>query len=461
MGIDVRHEIDPALVGALTYLAGRQQYRQRQNESERALWEQNQKNLLDQSRQRDAEIARERAIRDRPEQVTGSRPARRLLFNPFEESQLADTALRADASILQKRDEIYGGLINRVLQGQQNREGLAAELYNNQLNRQQESNQDLLAWGAESAEALEAQIKDVQSMMAKSQDKLTPEGRRKYAELAGKLRAIQKNRGFSPPAEYARHLGQWLEEYQSSGVEDHIIEPPSIEEYVVQNGWDNGKGYTFVRQPDGKIQAFKTAEPQPTKEEIDLKKEERQFAREKNLLDINIKRVDAYSKWLSAMPEMPDQSQFLRVVPGAVGKDGERSPSTSEVDEGAWNRALQMHEQAMAYWQQRDPSKFGFGEEPDLPLALKGQPAPGDPLPASQPQTPGMQGQVPPLGVQGGPAPGPPLPANQPQTPGLQQPSTEPVAVVSGEDLRSKIQSGLIPIGGKYVVNGVVFTRTR
>jgi hypothetical protein len=42
-----------------------------------------------------------------------------------------------------------------------------------------------------------------------------------------------------------------------------------------------------------------------------------------------------------------------------------------------------------------------------------------------------------------------------------QQEQAEPVVVSSPSDLRAKIQSGLIPLGGKYVVNGVTFTRTR
>jgi hypothetical protein len=41
------------------------------------------------------------------------------------------------------------------------------------------------------------------------------------------------------------------------------------------------------------------------------------------------------------------------------------------------------------------------------------------------------------------------------------QEQADPVQVQSQDDLRAKIQSGEIPLGGKYEVNGVVFTRTR
>lgn len=433
MPIVIENDVDPVLTGALSYVTGRTQYQQRQAEQERELYNQQQRQMLDLLGQRNREVAQERQVRDRLANPTPAGNRASAVPRASRGGSADGDLIRAASAQQANLNNIVGQLANRALAGRQQQAhdqmSLGAQLYNSDQNRMADLQEQQFGWGNDSAEYLETQVKDITAAMAKQQQKLTPQGRQMYGELAGKLRAIQKMRGQARPADYSNLLGQWLEEFEASGVQDHIEEPPTVEQYMGENAYDLGTGYTMVRQPDGKIQAFKTEEPAPTQAEIEKEKEARQFEREKHLLDINKIRITAYADWMKAMPK---PQEFMKKIPGTFDKEGNELTPASQVPDD------QTFQKVMRYWLGMDPTNFGFGEEQGLPQALQGEPAPGDPLPASQPMTPEITGPVADLEQQ-----------------------TQPIEVTTPDDLRQKIMTGQIPIGGKYIVNGVPFTRTR
>lgn len=74
---------------------------------------------------------------------------------------------------------------------------------------------------------------------------LSPIGRQKFRDLQGKLQAIQKQQGQIPATESARLMGQWLQEFDQSGLQAHIQPQPTPEEQFAQSTYRDGDGALY------------------------------------------------------------------------------------------------------------------------------------------------------------------------------------------------------------------------
>lgn len=360
MPIVVQNEVDPLLQGILSYEIGRADFRQRQSDQERQLFQQSQNNLLNFARQRDAELAKEQALRDQRTQP-GAFGVRDFIGQGGPGGSGGYGGRRGNSANAMAMNLLGNLALRRI--DQQNRQGaINAELYDNQQARMADAMEQQNVWGTESAQYVEEQVKSIQSAMAKQQRMLTPEGRRLYGDLSGKLRSIQKMRSQMRPGDYSKLLGQWLEEYEASGVQDHIEEPPTPAELYEQSTHIiPGTSSAFVVDPatgKGNIQKI---ELPPTEAEIQIKRDEHEAKRAEHDLKIKQMEFDAWSKW---MQSRPDPGKIM--VPGPAGEGGLQGPP--QVDWNAYNRLL-------AEWERANPYLRGLGNSQGFMSGNVGMPS--------------------------------------------------------------------------------------
>lgn len=259
MAINVVYAPDPRLTGQVAFQAGAGQYKQRQDERGDA----NNRMILGaqlQGRQaqndymfRAAGMQMDQAARQ--QQLAMARE--QAIFNANLQAEQAqwEAGMRAQQ---QERDWQY-----RLMEGQE-RLGLARDMglmdvlfkaevagLNNQDGVWGDRRQAM--WQEETADQTEKRITGLQAEMAKQQQSLTPEGRAMYGDLSAKLRTIQRQRNTYRPDQYAGLLGQWEQEFEASGVRDHIQAPPTIEDAYSSRVKIDEFGRAHILQPDGKI----------------------------------------------------------------------------------------------------------------------------------------------------------------------------------------------------------------
>lgn len=109
-------------------------------------------------------------------------------------------------------------------------------------------------WLRDSSRLLDEQAALIQEDMANAN--LTPEGKRKWGELAGKLRAIQSQRSGFRPGQYSQAMQQFFEEYQNSNLDAYRAEAPTVDSEMQSRFKDLGTGMGVFMQPDGKFQVL-------------------------------------------------------------------------------------------------------------------------------------------------------------------------------------------------------------
>lgn len=107
-------------------------------------------------------------------------------------------------------------------------------------------------WQENAVKDAEDQIGTVSAEISKKSRFLTPEGRQSWMKLSGDLRAIQAQRANLRPQQYSKLLGEWQQEFNRSGIQKHISEPPPVSDQWKQAAVEVAPGYFVAQQPDGK-----------------------------------------------------------------------------------------------------------------------------------------------------------------------------------------------------------------
>lgn len=215
MPIEVRHGPDLRLVGGAAHRAGLGQYAERQED--RAL----------RQRQIDQQAAFAQA------RLQAQRASDRDRYNLAAEQQRQAEVGRIDALNAQRRSES-----DSLTQYINNREAPAAASPADD------------KWGQASAEYLEGQVALAQELVENNE--LAPAGEATYADLQQKLRAVQKKRGVLRPGQYSQLVGQWLEEFDKSGLTRHIKPKPTTQQVLAERSVQLPDGSMALFQSDGK-----------------------------------------------------------------------------------------------------------------------------------------------------------------------------------------------------------------
>lgn len=115
-------------------------------------------------------------------------------------------------------------------------------------------------WLNDSIQVAEKTANDLRSVY--NPNNLTEPGRATWAELQGKLKAVQKQRAFLTPQAYADLMGRWIGDVEMSGMDNHVIKVPTVEEDFGSNAIDANTGLPvdwakppkqmFIRRKDAK-----------------------------------------------------------------------------------------------------------------------------------------------------------------------------------------------------------------
>lgn len=112
-----------------------------------------------------------------------------------------------------------------------------AQLYSQQMREEydmaQQQQEQMFQYAVDSAKSVDEQVQD--TVKASQQMKLNPEGQRILNEMMGKLRDIRETQGGTRPGVYSSLLNQWLDKYNSIGIDAYEVQEPSAAEKVYNN----------------------------------------------------------------------------------------------------------------------------------------------------------------------------------------------------------------------------------
>lgn len=112
-----------------------------------------------------------------------------------------------------------------------------AQLYSQQMREEydmaQQQQEQMFQYAVDSAKSVDEQVQD--TVKASQQMKLNPEGQRILNEMMGKLRDIREYQGGTRPGVYSSLLNQWLDKYNSIGIDAYEVQEPSAAEKVYNN----------------------------------------------------------------------------------------------------------------------------------------------------------------------------------------------------------------------------------
>ncbi len=117
--------------------------------------------------------------------------------------------------------------------------------------QQQAEAQRQSVWESQSAADLDKETGSAITNLIKQKPNMTPEGQRLLGDLAGKFRSITKQRTQLRPAQYGSLLGQFREELQNSGIDQHIQTPQTIDDFLPKQ-----TKREEVRAPDGSFMGY-------------------------------------------------------------------------------------------------------------------------------------------------------------------------------------------------------------
>jgi hypothetical protein len=178
----------------------------------------------------------------------------------------AQEADRANAARQQQLGQQAAAQQANLFNAQQNRD---ASIYGQELdyaNAQQNRDSQFAIKGVDSMEQM---AKD--ALLAANKMKLDPQGQRKLAELSADFRAIaaQRGVGIRDGEAYGGVLGDWLSDFNNSGLEDHEEVEPTPEEWFNEGVYTHTDGSLWARDRSGAIVERVKAPPRPlTPEEI-------------------------------------------------------------------------------------------------------------------------------------------------------------------------------------------------
>lgn len=131
----------------------------------------------------------------------------------------------------------------------QNQQRSAERMQSRAWSLEDQANQQQAAWLDDSIKVAEKTAHDLKSVY--TSQNLSPEGRVTWAELQGKLKAVQKQRSFLTPQAYAELMGKWIGDVEMSGMDNHVIKVPTPEEDFNQNVIDvrTGKSVDWNNPP--------------------------------------------------------------------------------------------------------------------------------------------------------------------------------------------------------------------
>jgi hypothetical protein len=178
----------------------------------------------------------------------------------------AQEADRANAARQQQMGQQAAAQQAALLNNQQAR---AANIYGQELdyaNAQQNRDAEFQLKGVDSMEQM---AKD--ALLAANKMKLDPQGQRKLAELSADFRAIaaQRGVGIRDGDAYGGVLGDWLSDFNNSGLEDHEQVEPTPDELWQQGTRTGDDGTVYGLDRNGTWRKLKDPPPRPlTPEEI-------------------------------------------------------------------------------------------------------------------------------------------------------------------------------------------------
>lgn len=263
MAINISYQPAAALVGPVAQRAGEGLFQQRQQDRQQAVNEALLRAKLA-DRQQQIGFAMDQARlaaslqAQQQQQVMDAQRAQWAMGLQLQEQQynqaLRQQQMRDNLAYQQSRDaQDYQSQQVRLaaqlgMQQQQNTAELQMKQQQYDLLNQQQSQQQDMLWQRDGVESQEKQINQLQASLAKQQQNLTPEGQRLYTDLNNKLRAIQRQRASLRPQQYGQLLSQWQQEYDQSGLENHIQEPPTIDQSWKENSIQLDDGSYAVRE---------------------------------------------------------------------------------------------------------------------------------------------------------------------------------------------------------------------
>lgn len=259
-------------------------------------------------------------------------------------------------------------------------------------------------WLQDSIKVAEKTANDLRAVYNPSN--LTETGRTTWAELQGKLKAVQKQRSLLTPAAYAELMGKWIGDVEMSGMDNHVIKVPSVNDDFFSNAIDadtmqpvdprKPPKKVFIRRKDSrgnitfdlhdltgntssglKVDPVKDEQTAikniQTKEENELSIQMRKDEAEYNAKKEANEKWEKEGAWFSS-PPYPD-------LPASFNKDDPKYkpsyPSQEEIDaETQRIRGL------------RGSAATKPAAAPAQPAAAPAQPAAAQPAPAQQPGTP-------------------------------------------------------------------------
>lgn len=112
-----------------------------------------------------------------------------------------------------------------------------AQLYSQQMREEydsaQQQQEQMFQYAAESAKTVDQQVTD--TVKASQQMKLNPEGQRILNEMMGKLREVRDYQDTTRPGVYSSLMNQWLDKYNSLGLDAYEVKEPTAAEKVYNN----------------------------------------------------------------------------------------------------------------------------------------------------------------------------------------------------------------------------------
>lgn len=89
------------------------------------------------------------------------------------------------------------------------------------------------AWQQNTAQMLDKEVSTLQADLSKME--LNPEGQQRLATLNGQLRSIQHERAKMRPGAYSEAIAKWMQDVESSSLEQFTVEPPTAESIAATN----------------------------------------------------------------------------------------------------------------------------------------------------------------------------------------------------------------------------------
>lgn len=112
-----------------------------------------------------------------------------------------------------------------------------AQLYSQQMREEydmaQQQQEQMFQYAVDSVKTVDQQVTD--TVKASQQMKLNPEGQRILNEMMGKLREVREHQDTTRPGVYSSLMNQWLDKYNSLGLDAYEVKEPSATEKVYNN----------------------------------------------------------------------------------------------------------------------------------------------------------------------------------------------------------------------------------